>query len=242
MKKVLLIDSGVGGANILARCVEEVPYCDFLLFCDNANLPYGNKSKLELIDITLQNLEKIKTFFDFDIVIFACNTLTATVIDRCREIYKDKFFIGTEPAILPALRKFDEKDICVLATKTTIENNMLCQKYKNITYKSIDSLASLIDTNLDQLDLLYPFLSDELTLLDKKAVVLGCTHYTSVLDNLKKILPNTTFFSSEDGVAKRLKSFVCEKDKNFKVQVITSKEGDFRNKILWYLNEKRPIE
>ena len=111
MKKVLLIDSGLGGANILARCLKEVPCCDYLLFCDNKNLPYGNKSKQDLLKITIDNLEKIRSFFDFDIVIFACNTLTATVIEECREIYRDTVFIGTEPAILPALRKFEEKDV-----------------------------------------------------------------------------------------------------------------------------------
>ena len=238
MKKVLLIDSGLGGANILARCLNEVPCCDYLLFCDNKNLPYGNKSKQDLLKITIDNLEKIRSFFDFDIVIFACNTLTATVIEECREIYRDTVFIGTEPAILPALRKFEEKDVCVLATKTTIENNLLCKKYKNIMYKSIDNLAAAIDENIDNLSVLKPYLENELAKIDKKAVVLGCTHYTSITPILKEILPTVEFFSSEDGVSRRLRSFVDEKEENFKVQVMTSKESDFRNKILWYLNEK----
>ena len=242
MKKVLLIDSGTGGANILLSCVKEVPYCDYLLFCDNKNLPYGNRSKEELIEITLNNLHRIKIFFDFDIVIFACNTLTATAIEKCREIFADKIFIGTEPAILPALRKFKQEDVCVLATKTTIKNNKLCQKYKNIKYRSIDSLALLIDDNIDDLTVLNSYLINEFSSIKENAIVFGCTHYTSVQPILEPLLPNKVFFSSEEGVAKRLKAVVGEKSgENYKIQVITSQEGEFRNKILWYLNEKRPF-
>ena len=125
MKNVLLIDSGSGGVNILKECVKICPYCNYLLFCDHKNLPYGAKSKKELVEITEKNLLKIGNFFKFDIVIFACNTLTATVIDEMREKFCDIDFIGTVPAIKPALTEFKERDILLIATKTTLENNKL---------------------------------------------------------------------------------------------------------------------
>ena len=71
MEKVLLIDSGSGGINILKECVKVAPYCDYLLYCDNKNLPYGNKTKEQLLQITFKNLENIYKFFKFKIVIFA---------------------------------------------------------------------------------------------------------------------------------------------------------------------------
>ena len=45
MKNVLLIDSGTGGVNVLKECFKVVPKCNYLLFCDTKNLPYGTKSK-----------------------------------------------------------------------------------------------------------------------------------------------------------------------------------------------------
>ena len=69
MKKVLLIDSGSGGVNILKECVKVCPYADYLLFCDTKNLPYGSKSKEELIEITFKNLDEIHKFFPYEIVI-----------------------------------------------------------------------------------------------------------------------------------------------------------------------------
>ena len=91
MKNVLLIDSGSGGINILKECVKVAPRCNFLLFCDAYNIPYGNKTKQELVSITEKNLNKINHFFKFDIVILACNTLTATVLDEMRKKFPNLF-------------------------------------------------------------------------------------------------------------------------------------------------------
>ena len=109
MKKVLLIDSGSGGVNVLKECIKTCPCCDFLLFCDNANLPYGNKDKEQLIGISLKNLRTIYQFFKFEIVIFACNTLTAVCLKECEKSFSEVEYIGTVPPIRTALEDF-EKD------------------------------------------------------------------------------------------------------------------------------------
>lgn len=237
MKKVLLIDSGTGGLNILKECVKVCPCCDFLLYCDNKNLPYGNKTKEELVDITIKNLEKIRKFFAFEIVILACNTLTSTCIDECRRIFSDIKFIGTEPAVKPATKMFDKKDILILATKATIENNKLLSREDFQTFP-MPNLASLIDENLDDLSVLKPYLQNELKNIDAKAVVLGCTHYSAVKDFLREIFSkDCVIFDSAAGVAARLKSLVGECEEGFKMQILTSKDGDLLSKLVWkYFN------
>lgn len=234
MEKVLLIDSGSGGVNILKECVKICPHCNYLLYCDQKNMPYGKKSKRDLIRITDENLEKIKSFFNFKFVIFACNTLTATVIDEMREKYPDITFIGTVPAIKPALMEFKAKDILLIATETTIKNNKLIEKHRKsgIKFKSLNKLASLIDENLDELEKVEPYLKRELN-GEYRAVVLGCTHYKAVEKIIKKILPNVKIFDSANGVARRLDSFV--KDKNFGYQVqIFCEDSSMRAKFWWY--------
>lgn len=237
MKKVLLIDSGTGGLNILKECVKVCPCCDFLLYCDNKNLPYGNKTKEELVDITIKNLEKIRKIFAFEIVILACNTLTSTCIDECRRIFSDIKFIGTEPAVKPATKMFDKKDILVLATKATIENNKLLSGEDFQTFP-MPNLASLIDENLDDLSVLEPILKSELKNISAKAIVLGCTHYSSVKDILLKIFPNVSIFDSANGVARRLKQLIGEYEEGFKMQILTSGEGEMLAKLVWkYFND-----
>lgn len=237
MKNVLLIDSGSGGVNILKECVKVCPYSNYLLYCDHENLPYGEKSKAELLELTEKNLQKIHSFFKFDIVIFACNTLTATVIDEMREKYKNITFIGTVPAIKPALNEFEEKDILLIATKTTIKNNKLIGKYRNseIKFKALSRLAPLIDEHLDELDLIYPYLKRQLS-GDFKALVLGCTHYKAVEKIIKEIKPNVKIFDSANGVARRLLHFIQGRTFGYQVQIYCE-NSELRAKFWWfYLN------
>ena len=234
MKNVLLIDSGSGGVNILKECVKICPYCNYLLFCDHKNLPYGAKSKKELVEITEKNLLKIGNFFKFDIVIFACNTLTATVIDEMREKFCDIDFIGTVPAIKPALTEFKERDILLIATKTTLDNNKLIAKYKNsgIKFKALNKLAPLIDENLDEIEKIYPYLKKELK-GNFKAIVLGCTHYMAVENLLKDIYKDAKIFDSSNGVARRLLSFAQERNLGYQVQIYCE-DDKMRAKLWWY--------
>lgn len=224
MKNVLLIDSGSGGINILKECVNVCPHCNYLLFCDSINLPYGTKSKEELIEITKSNLEKISTFFRFEIVIFACNTLSATVLEEMREIYKNITFIGTVPAIKPALLEFKEDEILIIATPTTVKNNILIKKHKVKTL-ALEDLAVLIDENLDNLNVLEDYLKKNLQ-GDFKAIVLGCTHYTALKKLLKDIFPSVKIFDSANGVARHLKSFIGDEKNEYQVQIFCEKEKD----------------
>lgn len=236
MKNVLLIDSGSGGVNILKECVKVCPYSNYLLYCDHENLPYGEKSKAELLELTEKNLQKIHSFFKFDIVIFACNTLTATVIGEMREKYKNITFIGTVPAIKPALNEFKEKDILLIATKTTIKNNKLIGKYRNseIKFKALSRLAPLIDEHLDELDLIYPYLKRQLS-GDFKALVLGCTHYKAVEKIIKEIKPNVKIFDSANGVARQLLHFIQGRTFGYQVQIYCE-NSELRAKFWWYYN------
>lgn len=235
MKKVLLIDSGSGGVNILKECVKEVPHCDYLLFCDDKNLPYGNKTKKQLAEITLKNLHNIFVFFKFDIVVLACNTLTSTCLEDCRKAFPNVVFVGTVPAIKPALTFFQPKDILVLATKATIKHNKTINKTQGLILKSMPFLASKIDENLDNLIAVKQQLETELSGLKAKGVVLGCTHYSAVKDSIREILgENIVFFDSANGVARRLKSFVEERDINFQVQIMVSGKQDFVSKLWWF--------
>ena len=234
MKNILLIDSGSGGINILAECVKVCPYGNYLLFCDANNLPYGNKSKKELIDITEKNLKCIKTFFNYDIVILACNTLTATVLDEMREKFPNVIFIGTVPAIKPALLCYKPSEVLVIATKATIEHNKLVAKYKKdgLNLLELNDLASLIDENLDNLDILKDYLKVNFP-NNFKAIVLGCTHYSAVKQLIKEILPKVDIFESANGVARRLLTFAKEEVEGYQIQIFCQKEYCL-GKFWWY--------
>ncbi len=239
MKNVLLIDSGSGGINILKECIKIVSSCNYLMFCDNKHLPYGNRTKEELQKITLENLHNIYSFFKFDIVILACNTLTCTCLDLCRKEFPDKVFIGTVPAIKPALQKFKADEVLVMATEVTIKHNVLINKTPNLILKSMPTLAGDIDNNLDELSVLKNDLQEQLQEFQPKAVVLGCTHYIAVKGLLTEIFGNEVeFFDSANGVARRLKSFVPDEGTSYQLQFMVTDSQEFLPRFWYYYNSK----
>ena len=238
MKKVLFIDSGSGGINILKECIKVCPRCDFLFFCDNKNMPYGNKTKEELLSITFENLEMIYRFFKFEIVVFACNSLTSTCIVECREKYPNVEFVGTVPAIKPALEKFDREDILVLATQATAEHNELIKK-TGVNVLVVPDLARLIDENLDNIDVVYPEIDKMFEGLKAKAIVLGCTHYVAIKKHLEECFPNVEIFDGANGVARRLASIVGEGKEDCQVQMMVSGDETFLAKLIYFFKKQQ---
>lgn len=251
MRKVLLIDSGSGGVNILKECIKNCPFFDYLLFCDDKNIPYGNKSKEELFKITEKNLQDIFDFFKFEIVIFACNTLTAVCLAECKNKFEKINFFGVEPMIGEALGKFCKEEILVLATSNT---KKYCDSLQSWDGKvlCIDNLASEIDENIDCIDKVFPLVEKAVGRFKGKikAVVLGCTHYVAVKELIQQVLGEITFFDGGKVVAEKLKKHIEKTQpndlvvnsnsvllQNFQVQIVTSGSQEKRNKFLWWVNQ-----
>ena len=76
-------------------------------------------------------------------------------------------------------------------------------------------MAKKIDNNLNNLNKLNKILKKHF--LNKKyknvsTIVLGCTHFKTIKNNIKNILPNVDFFEYEDEVVSRLKDCISPKD------------------------------
>ena len=110
-----IFDSGVGGTSIWKEVVKMLPHESTLYLADSANAPYGEKSKEEILQLSVKNTELLLNR-GCKIIIVACNTATTNAIDYLREQYPVPF-IGIEPAIKPAALHTKTKKVGVLATK-----------------------------------------------------------------------------------------------------------------------------
>ena len=85
-KYIGVMDSGIGGLTVLKQLLNIRPQEKYLYFGDTKNLPYGEKSKEELIKI-------VKEIFDFfetqnvKAVVLACNTSSATAYEELKDNY-----------------------------------------------------------------------------------------------------------------------------------------------------------
>ena len=84
-KKILFIDSGIGAISILNAVRNLETRLDCLVFIDNLNAPFGNKSNYFLSEICYENICILREKYDIGLIVLACNTLTVSSIKYLRE-------------------------------------------------------------------------------------------------------------------------------------------------------------
>ena len=189
-------DSGIGGITIWESVNRLLPNENTIYLADANNSPYGTKSYDELINISKENVDFLINK-KCKLIVVACNTATTNSINFLRESY-DLPFIGIEPAIKPAALNTKTGKIGVLATKGTLGSSLF-EKTSNIHGNKVEiieqhgiGLVELIEkgiysgSKIDSLlkEYLNPMIEND---IDK--LVLGCTHYHYLKDNIKEILP-----------------------------------------------------
>lgn len=179
--KLGVFDSGIGGEAVAAALRVTFPDADIVTVNDHANVPYGEKSRTDVIRLTDAAIQPLLSG-DCDVIILACNTATTAAIATLRERYPNQKFIGIEPMIKPAATLTATRIIAVCATPATLGS----QRYKE--------LKSLYGTGLtfiepDCHDWAYMIEHNQLnhqkiastieSICQQGAdvIVLGCTHY-----------------------------------------------------------------
>ena len=215
--KIGLFDSGLGGLAILNELVKILPNEDYLFYEDSINNPYGEKNDAELLKIA-SNIVDYLIDNDCKIIVIACNTATASCMKKLREMYPNMIFVGIVPAIKVAYDK-KYKYTIVLSTKYTANSKRvedLIKDYKNedqvIINISGQNLANLIE--LGKMSEVEKLLTNILSEYDGIAdsIVLGCTHYSLIKDEIAKVLPNVDLLDGSIGVAKEVKRQLTEHD------------------------------
>lgn len=219
------IDSGVGGLNVLACCVKKFND-DFVFLCDNLNSPYGNKRRNQLLKITKSNIDFLIKKYNVEGIVIACNTLSATIGEDLKKLYNIPIILTNFNENKLNLLK---KEILFFGTKNTIKNNKIISKKitNNAEYKalSIYNLPKYIDLNINNLDNLNNILKNKLNknkYKNIKTIVLCCTHYKSIKNQIIKSLGREVdFYEYEDEVADEVKKTFDKnkKDRNIKIEM-----------------------
>lgn len=184
-KKIIVFDSGVGGASVLRHLRRTLPQEDFLYFGDDANAPYGKRSTDEVRVLTMTAVAELLEQYPAKALVVACNTATSAAISDLREKYADLVVVGIEPALKPAVERFPGGHIGIMATEVTLRekklNDLMARFAEKCTISPISApgLVELVEQGLGASPraqaLLEPVLSPYRGKLD--ALVLGCTHY-----------------------------------------------------------------
>ena len=210
MSKIGVFDSGLGGLSVLKELRKLLPNEDYIYYADSINVPYGEKTDEELLELTSKIVDYLKKE-DCKLIVIACNTATTSCMKKLREKYPDIVFVGTVPAIKVAY-DYDYKDTIILSTPYTTKSKRvqeLIRDYKredqNLFLVSGENLASLIeDNNTDEINrVLERILGEYRGKAD--SVVLGCTHYSLIKDEVSRVLPDVALLDGCRGISAEVK-------------------------------------
>ena len=226
-----IFDSGIGGISIATEINQLLPNENIIYFADSKNAPYGNKTKKQIQQLAHKNTEKLISTYNAKLIVVACNTATTNAIKELRNNYNIPF-IGIEPAIKPAALKTRNNKIGILATKGTLASKLFAETTKKFISKEIElvqvegkNIVEAIEENKhlgkDFTNHLYKQLKP---FKDKNidSLVLGCTHYPFIRNNIQELLPNTHIIDSGFAVARQTRN-VIKKNELFNFNQTSSK-------------------
>lgn len=239
-----IFDSGFGGLSVYLEAKKRLPGECFIYLADQANFPYGSKTKQELFEIASSNANFLINQ-GAKIIVIACNTATVSTINELRLKFNIPF-IGIVPTIKKADKLSNRNNIAVLASRSTIKSNYienLAEKLElNCSIQKVDgtSLIKMIEndhsniSNQNLLDFINIFKAHKVDV-----VALGCTHFHYVHNSFKRLAPEITFLNPGAAVARHLKKIILAENlttqKNGKDFFHTS--GDLE-KFKHFLNTK----
>ncbi|MFI3306955.1 MAG: glutamate racemase [Mycoplasmatota bacterium] len=179
--KIGVFDSGIGGLTVLNEFIKIFPNNHYIYYGDNLNVPYGEKNKEEILSLSL-NIIDFMLDKKVDLIIIACGTISSNVY----ELIKAKVNIPVFDIITPTINYLKkDKKYGLIATRATVNSDVF--NLSNI--KSVDCplLAGLIEDNenIKIEKILEEYLS---TFKDIDYLILGCTHYSLIKNEIKSIL------------------------------------------------------
>lgn len=213
-----VLDSGVGGLTVWHEARNALPDHNFLYYADRDHAPYGEKTRAEILDLTLQCVSAMETY-GLQALVIACNTATSAAVRELRKIY-DFPVIGMEPAVKPAISHEPNKRVLVLATPLTLKEEKFrklvdqIDRERKVDCIAMPELVRFAESGIFSGEPVERYLFQQLNLVDwseYSTVVLGCTHFIYFKDCLRSYLPNQlTIIDGNAGTIRQLKRQVSE--------------------------------
>ncbi len=213
--KIGIRDSGVGGLTVARRIREQLPVAELLYFADTAHVPYGEKSEAQIRHYAL-SISQFLIDQGAQIVVFACNTTSALALEAARARFEVPVFGVIEPGARGAAQASRGK-VGVLATAATVSSGVYSREIQNLRPElevleiACPLFVPLVEAQqTDSLEALEACRKALAPLLEFGAdtVVLGCTHYPLLLEQLQTIAPLIQFIDPADALARQIAEYL----------------------------------
>ena len=205
-----VFDSGIGGLTVLRALRMRFPLLAFVYLGDHANVPYGNRSSVEIVDLTRAGVEHL---FERGarLVLLGCNTATAVAARTLqqdwlpRSRWQGRNILGiVAPTVEAATQtpwavtspqypqKYNTDVIAVFGTLRTISSGVYAEEIGKrcprvtVVQQVCAELAGAIEDQASAAELDRLVAGGVRALIDKNGgvaphrAILGCTHFPLV--------------------------------------------------------------
>lgn len=201
-----VFDSGVGGLSVLRALRERLPHEDFIYYADTAYAPYGERGDAYVTERTRAVTDLLIRAHGIKALVVACNTATTAAIHVLRADHPELPLVGLEPGLKPAVAATRTGVVAVLATRGTLSSAKYAALQAahggptQVRAVPCDGLVRAIE-GFDEAgvaELCARYMDQAGPLGDgpgqTDTVVLGCTHYPLVREQLQRHAPATVRF------------------------------------------------
>ncbi|HET7604954.1 MAG TPA: glutamate racemase [Sphingomicrobium sp.] len=213
---ILFFDSGVGGLSVLAPTRQLLPNAPIVYAADSAGFPYGRRSEAEIASRVPALLGRLVERFQPRLAVIACNTASTIALDHVRSAL-DLPVVGTVPAIKPAAEMSKTRVIGVLGTEATVRQPYV----DDLAARFAADCAIIRHGSPELVELAEAKLAGEeisvgavhaatLPMFDAPAgdridtVVLACTHFPLLQEELAEAFPHVAYVDGGPGIARRI--------------------------------------
>ncbi|MBQ2922977.1 MAG: glutamate racemase [Tyzzerella sp.] len=250
-----VFDSGVGGLTVAREIMRNLPKEDIVYFGDTARVPYGSKSKDNIIRYSRQIIHFLQTK-GVKAIVIACNTASALALDTVKDEFDIPIIGVVEPGARAALAVTVNKKIGVIGTEATVRSSMYEKIIKGINPevsvigKACPLFVPLVEEGFKKhqvTDEIIDYYLAGLKKSDIDALILGCTHYPLLRSKIREYVGDTiTLVNPAYETAMDLKRILQEMDMenpdiegdhgsySFYVSDAADKFKQFANSILPY--------
>lgn len=213
---LLFFDSGVGGLSVLEPTRTLLPNAPIVYVADNAGYPYGTKSEAEIASRVPALLGRMVERFRPRLVVIACNTACTIALDHVRAAL-DVPVVGTVPAIKPAAETTRSGIIGVLGTEATIRQPYVddlanrfaarCTVVRHGSSELVDLAEAKLagePVSVEAVRRAAQPLFEQQGAQGMDTVVLACTHFPLLSEELEAAFPGIDWVDGGAGIARRV--------------------------------------
>ena len=191
-----VFDSGVGGLTVAREIMRQIPNERIVYFGDTARVPYGSKSKDNIIKFSRQIIRFLQTE-NVKAIVIAFNTASALALDEMQQEFDLPILGVVKPGAKVAVETTANKRIGLIGTEANIRSGVYTRYIKSLDdeakvfEKACPLFVPLVEEGWLHDDITLQVASrylEELKEKDIDTLIMGCTHYPLIRSTIRKVM------------------------------------------------------